>query len=98
MTKSISTYRNNYTVLIISTWGVTLQVRYHTRQIRNNISTHRNNSFNNKGVYIVGKISYKIDKEQLVVSELFSLLDSVKMQLGISDWGIKRTTLEDGNH
>ena len=50
------------------------------------------------GVYTVGKISYKIDKEQLVVSELFSLLDSVKMQLGISDWGIKRTTLEDGNH
>ena len=50
------------------------------------------------GVYTVGKISYKIDKELLVVSELFSLLDSVKMQLGISDWGIKRTTLEDGNH
>ena len=50
------------------------------------------------GVYTVGKISYKIDKEQLVVSELFSLLDSVKIRLGISDWGIKRTTLEDGNH
>ena len=50
-----------------------------------------------RGVYTVGKISYKIDKEQLVVSELFTLLDSVKLQLGISDWGIKRTTLEDGN-
>ena len=52
------------------------------------------------GVYTitVGKISYKINKEQLVVSELFSLLYSVKIQLGISDWGIKRTTLEDGNH
>ena len=49
------------------------------------------------GVYTVGKISYKIDKEQLVVGELFSLLDSVKLQLGIADWGIKRTTLEDGN-
>ena len=50
------------------------------------------------GVYTVGKITYKIDKKQLVVSELFSLLDSVKMQLGISDWGIKRSTLEDGNY
>ena len=57
-------------------------------------------SLNNKhmGVYTAGKISYKIDKEQLVISELFSLLDSVKIQLGILDWGIKRTTLEDGNH
>ena len=43
-----------------------------------------------------GKISYKIDKDQLVVSELFTILNSVKIQLGISDWGIKRTTLEDG--
>ena len=43
-----------------------------------------------------GKISYKIDKDQLVVSELFAVLNSVKVQLGIADWGIKRTTLEDG--
>ncbi|XP_065901246.1 ABC transporter A family member 9-like isoform X2 [Dysidea avara] len=42
-----------------------------------------------------GKISYKIDKDQLVVSELFAVLNSVKVQLGIADWGIKRTTLED---
>jgi len=40
---------------------------------------------------------YKIDKDKLVVSELFALLNSAKYQLGISDWGIKRTTLEDGN-
>ena len=44
-----------------------------------------------------GKLSYKIDKEKLVISKLFKLLDSVKIQLGISDWGVKRTTLEDGN-
>jgi len=44
-----------------------------------------------------GKISYKIDKDQLVVSKLFTLLNSVKIQLGISDWGVKRTSLEDGN-
>ena len=43
------------------------------------------------------KVCYKIDKDQLVVSKLFTLLNSAKDQLGISDWGIKRTTLEDGN-
>ncbi len=30
------------------------------------------------------------------MSEVFKLLDSVKAQLGILDWGIKMTTLEDG--
>ena len=44
-----------------------------------------------------GKICYKIDKNYVVVSKLFTLLNSAAQQLGISDWGIKRTTLEDGN-
>ncbi|XP_065901227.1 ABC transporter A family member 9-like isoform X2 [Dysidea avara] len=45
--------------------------------------------------YYANKMSYKIDKEKLVVSKLFTLLNSVKIQLGITDWGIKRSTLED---
>ena len=30
------------------------------------------------------------------MSELFETLDSVKVEIGILDWGIKMTTLEDG--
>ena len=30
------------------------------------------------------------------MSELFQLLDSVRDQIGIVDWGIKMTTMEDG--
>ena len=37
-----------------------------------------------------------MEKEDVVVSELFELLDSVQDQIGIVDWGIKMTTLEDG--
>ena len=48
-------------------------------------------------LFCTDKMSYKIDKEKLVVSKLFTLLNSVKIQLGITDWGIKRSTLEDGN-
>ena len=40
---------------------------------------------------------YRLDKDKVVVSELFELLDSVRDQIGIVDWGIKMTTLEDGN-
>ena len=40
--------------------------------------------------------SYKLEKENLCVSELFEMLDSVKVEVGILDWGIKMTTLEDG--
>ena len=32
----------------------------------------------------------------MVVSELFELFDNVKNEIGIVDWGIKMTTLEDG--
>ncbi|XP_065901244.1 ABC transporter A family member 9-like [Dysidea avara] len=45
--------------------------------------------------YYANKLSYKMEKEKLVVSKLFTLLNSVKIQLGIADWGIKRSTLED---
>ena len=31
-----------------------------------------------------------------MVSELFQLLDSAKTRVGILDWGLKMTTLEDG--
>ncbi len=40
--------------------------------------------------------SYKLDKGSFKVSEVFQQLDSVKTELGILDWGIKMTTLEDG--
>ena len=39
-----------------------------------------------------------MEKEDVVVSELFELLDSVKDQIGIVDWGIEMSTLEDGKH
>ena len=37
-----------------------------------------------------------MEKENVVVGELFKLLDSVQDQIGIVDWGIKISTLEDG--
>ena len=37
-----------------------------------------------------------MEKEYVVVSELFELLNSVQDQIGIVDWGIKMSTLEDG--
>ena len=40
--------------------------------------------------------NYKLEKDDLRVSELFEMLDSVKVEIGILDWGIKMTTLEDG--
>ena len=38
-----------------------------------------------------------MEKEYVVVSELFELLDSVQDQIGIVDWGIKMSTFEDCN-
>ena len=40
--------------------------------------------------------TFKLEKEHLKVSELFPLLNGQKTRLGIMDWGIKMTTLEDG--
>ena len=37
-----------------------------------------------------------MEKEDVVVSELFELLDSVQDQIGIVDWEIKMSTHEDG--
>ena len=45
----------------------------------------------------VGTCSYRIEKDDVVVSSLFELLDPVQHEIGIVDWGIKMTTLEDGN-
>ena len=39
---------------------------------------------------------YKLEKRDLVVSELFQLFDSARAKIGILDWGVKMTTLEDG--
>ena len=44
----------------------------------------------------VDSCNYKLEKDDLCVSELFEMLDSVKVEIGILDWGIKMTTLEDG--
>ena len=40
--------------------------------------------------------TYHLENEDLIVSELFQLLDSVRDRIGIMDWGIKMTTMEDG--
>lgn len=40
--------------------------------------------------------SYKLEKEDLRVSELFEMINAAKVEVGIQDWGIKMTTLEDG--
>ena len=45
---------------------------------------------------ITDSCTYQIDKEDVVVSELFALFNNVKDEIGIVDWGIKMTTLEDG--
>ena len=48
-------------------------------------------------VYVtIDSCNYKLEKDDLCVSELFEMLDSVKVEIGILDWGIKMTTLEDG--
>ena len=44
----------------------------------------------------IDSCNYKLEKDDLCVSELFEMLDSVKVEIGILDWGIKMTTLEDG--
>ena len=52
--------------------------------------------FNYAIVYVtVDSCNYKLEKDDLCVSELFEMLDSVKVEIGILDWGIKMTTLED---
>ena len=43
-------------------------------------------------------VSYKLERSDLVVSELFKLFNSTQSRVGILDWGIKRTTLEDGQY
>ena len=53
--------------------------------------------FNYAIVYVtIDSCNYKLEKDDLCVSELFEMLDSVKVEIGILDWGIKMTTLEDG--
>ena len=37
-----------------------------------------------------------MEKEHLKVSEVFPLINGEKVRLGILDWGVKMTTLEDG--
>ena len=44
----------------------------------------------------IDSCDYKVEKDDLCVSELFEMLDSVKVEIGILDWGIKMTILEDG--
>ena len=47
-------------------------------------------------LFTIDSCTYRLEKEDLIVSELFQLLDSVRDQIGIVDWGIKMTTMEDG--
>ena len=41
-------------------------------------------------------VSFKLERGDLVVSQLFRMFDSARATSGILDWGIKMTTLEDG--
>ena len=47
-------------------------------------------------VIFLDSCNYKLEKEDLCVSQLFEMFDSVKVEIGILDWGVKMTTLEDG--
>ena len=40
--------------------------------------------------------TFKMEKEHLKVSELFPTINREKTRLGILDWGLKMSTLEDG--
>lgn len=42
-----------------------------------------------------GTIKYRIKKDLFNISEMFEVLDKSKFQVGVTDWGLKRTTLED---
>ena len=56
-----------------------------------------NNHFTfNFNPFLSDLISYKLERQDLVVSELFTLFNSSRSRVGILDWGIKMTTLEDG--
>ena len=46
--------------------------------------------------YDVDTCTFKMAKEHLRVSELFPMLNREKTRLGILDWGVKMTTIEDG--
>jgi ABC-type multidrug transport system ATPase subunit len=41
-------------------------------------------------------VSFKLERADLVVSQLFQQFNSSSARVGILDWGIKMTTLEDG--
>ncbi len=71
--------------------------RTHTH-IHTHAHTHTHTHTSHPPTTHTDSCSYKLklDKGALKVSEVFQLLDSVKTQVGILDWGIKMTTLEDG--
>ena len=46
----------------------------------------------------VDTCTFKMAKEHLKVSELFPMINGEKARLGILDWGVKMTTLEDGKY
>ena len=47
-------------------------------------------------IYFLDSCTFKLEKDQLKVSEIFPMINREKARLGILDWGVKMTTLEDG--
>ena len=42
-----------------------------------------------------GNAAYQIPSTNLVISELFEVMEEKKDEAGITDWGISQTSLED---
>ena len=49
-------------------------------------------------LFSIDSCTYRLENEDLIVSELFQFLDSVRDQIRIVGWGIKMTTMEDGDY
>ena len=45
---------------------------------------------------IADKCTYRLSPTDLVVSQLFDTIDSARDTVPIVDWGVKGTTMEDG--
>ena len=44
---------------------------------------------------MTGTSTYQVKRNQLVVSEVFDKIESMKHTVGITDWGVSQTSLED---
>ena len=42
-----------------------------------------------------GTSTFQVKRNQLVISEVFDRIESMKSSVGITDWGVSQTSLED---